>query len=164
MNITTSITYDRLTGEFRYSLSSGNRKAGDFAGTVCTVSKKAKAIKYLKIFVDGRSQLAHRIVMEKMHGDISGKLVDHINGNTLDNRLDNLRLATHTENNKNAGFNPRSKTGINGVYVSFGRFYARITVNKKNIHLGSFGALFDAVCARKAALLRYGFHENHGRI
>jgi hypothetical protein len=163
MKITDAIYYDPASGALFYSRHSGNRKKGDKAGTVCTVSQKAKEIKYLKVFINGKSVFAHRAIMEGTGHDLAGKLVDHINGDTLDNRIENLRVVSAKDNNKNSAFNPRSKTGINGVYISFGRFYARITVDKKNIHLGVFGTIFDAACARKSALIRHEFHENHGR-
>lgn len=62
-----------------------------------------------------------------------GEIVDHINGNSLDNRRENLRICTIAENNRNAPLRKDSKSGYKGVtkHVT-GSWRARVQVNGKN--------------------------------
>ena len=160
---TDKISYCPESGLFFYTESSGKMKAGDKAGYASLVNSK-RNISYVKLSIDGEYHLAHRVAAVALGFKIDGLVVDHINGNTLDNRACNLRVCSQADNNKNLSYNRRSKTGINGVYMKNGNFYARITINKKNIHLGVFGNIFDAACARKSALSKNNFHRNHGRF
>ena len=94
----------------------------------------------------------------KMHRYILGltnpkHVVDHINGNTLDNRRNNLRICNNTENARNCGLSKNNNSGFAGVQLikKTGRYRARITVNRKEIYLGHFKTLAEAVEARKKA-------------
>lgn len=95
----------------------------------------------------------HRLIMnaEKEYE------IDHINRNRSDNRRENLRIATHQENNFNKTHNKNSKSKIKGVYWSdrLGKWYSKIYYNKKSIYLGVFDKLDDAINARKIAEKEY---------
>lgn len=97
--------------------------------------------------------LLHRMLMEtflKRKLDKSEK-IDHINGNTLDNRLKNLRICSHTENMRN-----RKTSGFKGVSkTASGKYRARITVNNKELHLGSFKSKEEAAKAYNEAANKY---------
>lgn len=81
---------------------------------------------------------------------------DHINRNTLDNRKRNLRLADKSKNAMNSKLRSDNISGHKGVKrLSSGKYYARITVNKKEIHLGTFGTYEEAVKAREEAEIKY---------
>jgi hypothetical protein len=70
-------------------------------------------------------------------GAASGVEVDHINGDPLDNRRENLRVANRSQNMANIP--PRSKTGFKGVHrTKSGRFQVCIRHNWKLLHLGTF--------------------------
>jgi len=75
--------------------------------------------------------------------------VDHINGNALDNRKENLRLCTNAENLKNRGPQKNNKTGFKGVSKnSDGKtFIARIRCSGKQITIGYFASPEDAARA-----------------
>lgn len=90
--------------------------------------------------------------------------VDHINHNRQDNRWINLREVNNTNNIKNCSLSKNSVTKINGVNLikTTNKYRAYITVNKKQIHLGVFDDINDAIAARKQADIDYGFHVNHG--
>jgi len=107
----------------------------------------------------GKMSLLHRLILSPKEGEI----VDHINGDPLDNRRVNLRIATSTENNRNTRVSKNNKTGYIGVCRSGEKFRATITVDYKSIHLGEFCTIEEAVSARKDAERLYGFHINHGR-
>jgi hypothetical protein len=73
----------------------------------------------------------------RMHRHIlgagKGQVVDHINGDGLDNRRQNLRLCQTKDNVRN-----RNKDGAKGVTFQAGKWVAQITVNYENIYLGRF--------------------------
>ncbi len=97
----------------------------------------------------------HRIIWCYHFGQIANKLqIDHIDGNRANNKIENLRLATcsqNSSNNKRAYGN--SKSNILGVDWSkaSSKWRARICKNNKQIHLGWFTNQEDAIAARKAA-------------
>ena len=63
---------------------------------------------------------------------------DHINGNKLDNRCSNLRLATARQNSQNRKLRSDNSTGFKGVYNRWGKYRAAIRINGKLKHLGIF--------------------------
>lgn len=80
-----------------------------------------------------------------------GYVTDHINRNKLDNRKANLRSVTGSQNGINRGLNKNNTSGYKGVYwrKDVGRWAARLKVNYKNIYLGNYNKLNDAIAARK---------------
>lgn len=93
----------------------------------------------------------HRVVMKLKHNDPMEP--DHINGNGLDNRKDNLRIVTRAENNFNKRLQTNNKSGIVGVFRRnpTGPWQAGIKINGKNIYLGNFYYKADAIEARSKA-------------
>lgn len=80
--------------------------------------------------------------------------VDHINGNTLDNRRCNLRLATHAENLWNRGAQRNNTSGHKGVFLHrrSGLWTSRLYANGKMIHLGYFKSKDAAAVAYASAV------------
>jgi hypothetical protein len=108
----------------------------------------------------------HRVIWCIHHGEIpEGKNVDHISGNRADNRIENLRIVSVTENNRNAKLQHLNRSGLHGVYFlkESSTFRATIGVDGKNLILGQFKTFLEAAAIRKSAELRHGFHPNHGR-
>jgi hypothetical protein len=83
--------------------------------------------------------------------------VDHINGNGLDNRESNLRLATSAQNTWNRDKNKNNTTGFKGVTCDKGRgkFRAQIRVNGKHVHLGWFDDPRKAAVAYDSGVRKY---------
>lgn len=81
----------------------------------------------------------------------TGFVTDHINGNKLDNRKENLRTATSSQNGINRGKQINNTSGHKGINWYANAWVAEIKVNQKKIHLGRFKNIDDAVAARKAA-------------
>jgi len=108
----------------------------------------------------------HRIIYSMYHEtalDVA-LYIDHINGNKLDNRPENLRLVSPLENTRNACMSTHNTSGINGVhwFKRGCKWRAQIRVEDKLLHLGTFHTIEEAAAARKAADIKYGFSERHG--
>lgn len=95
-------------------------------------------------------QMMHRLVM----GDApKGMVVDHINGDPLDNRRVNLRFCTQSENSKNRVGVSSNPSGFKGVSwkSGCGKWRARLMVNRQELALGLFDRAEDAARAYDAA-------------
>ena len=91
----------------------------------------------------------HRIIMDCPKGYI----VDHINGNKLDNRKDNLRICTQSDNTKNHVIGKNNTSGYSGIIYNKDNKNWRVRIGDKEI--GSFFNFEDAVIARKDAEEKY---------
>ena len=92
--------------------------------------------------------------------------IDHINGNGLDNRIQNLRSVTHQQNMKNQKVRSDSSSGCPGVSFSSrdNKWRAYIATPDGVVSLGYFERKEDAVIARSKAEIEFGYHRNHGRV
>lgn len=93
--------------------------------------------------------------------------VDHINGDTLDNRRDNLRSATNTQNQWNSGLSTSNTKGLKGISysptrTSFKKWQAKIRFGGKRLHIGYFETPEEAASAylRKARELHGEFFRD----
>ena len=75
-----------------------------------------------------------------------GMETDHINHNTLDNREENLRVCTHSENQHNRGKQINNTSGYKGVFRRGKKWRAEIGINGKKVYLGTFSTARDAAC------------------
>ena len=96
----------------------------------------------------------------RMHRQIYGcgaPIVDHHDGNGLNNQRYNLRRASKEQNGQNRKPNRNSATGLKGVFPArrAGSFISRITVNRERIHLGSFTDKAEAGRAYDEAARKY---------
>jgi hypothetical protein len=125
-----------------------NRKMGCPAGTL-------SANGYLQVCVDGKSYYVHRIVWV-LHGNKPAPVLDHINGNKADNRIENLRAATYSQNGMNRGSNSNSTTGVKGVYwyKNINKWRAIVQLNYKQHHAGYFDTKEEAAAAVTALRAR----------
>lgn len=102
-----------------------------------------------------RSILLHRFIMGMDGGNVR-YVVDHINGDKLDNRRENLRIVTVAQNLWNVHSNKSNKTGSRGVSkTKGGKFKAVITANNKRVYLGTFETVQEADLAYKKAKETY---------
>ena len=101
--------------------------------------------------INGRLARFHRHLL-----NFPKKIVDHINRDKLDNRKNNLRLCSPTENSRNISIAKNNTSGVTGVKKTIhGTWNASIMVDRKGIHLGNFKTLEEAKEARIKAELKY---------
>lgn len=106
----------------------------------------------------GKMRKAHRIIWEMLHGPIpDGMLIDHINMNSADNRAENMRLATKSQNAMNKRKSSSNKSGLKGVCRDGSDRYwvAQIGVDNKSVHLGYFKTKGLAAVAYAKASIKY---------
>ena len=157
-----ALSYCPETGVFTWNQRKGRARAGDIAGYLMKQPKRG--LNYIIIGVGGKTYLAHRLAWRITHGDWPEFDIDHIDGDGTNNRISNLRAVNNQDNSKNSKLYVTNKSGVAGVRLhDKSRFRSSITVDGKSTHLGLFDDFFDAVCARKSAENRYGYHHNHGR-
>jgi len=120
---------------------------------------------YIFIVLNFEIVLAHRVAWCSYYGKNPNGLIDHINGDTHDNRISNLREVDNSTNMKNATIYSKNTSGVSGVSMikKTKRFEARIQSNGVSEYLGVFATVELAKEARLKAEKRLGFHENHGR-
>jgi hypothetical protein len=116
---------------------------------------------YRYITLDAKSYPAHRIAWALHYGEWPLDEVDHIDLNPSNNRIENLREATRSQNCCNRQKRNGTKNTHKGVcwYPSRQRWYARLTVEGKNYFLGSFKTEVEAVRAYTDAI-----REHHGEF
>jgi hypothetical protein len=142
-----------------------------FSGKTAGNKYKKKKVKTsyidIRITINEKTKLykAHRLAVLYTDGHFPPKDIDHIDGNGLNNRRDNLRKVSRQENNKNRPMQTNNTSGYVGVTWNKRdqKWQVQIYVNEKNIHGGLFTDKKDAIQKRKQLEKEYSFHKNHGR-
>lgn len=113
--------------------------------------------KYRRITIMKTPYMESHLVWLYHHGKLPKNQIDHINGVTDDNRVENLRECNQSENNQNRIPPKNNKSGQMGAHWSSHkkRWCARIQVNGKRVHLGYFRELQDAVTAYENGKILY---------
>lgn len=125
------VSYDSLTGIFAWNKNiKGGAKTGEQVGSIFNTG-------YVYLGLDGKSYTAHRMAWLYVYG-ILPKLLDHINRDRTDNRLCNLRSASHSENGHNSNLKSTNTSGYTGVSKVREKWNAYITVDRKRFNLGYF--------------------------
>lgn len=111
---------------------------------------------YLRVSLKGHAYGYHRIVYYLAYGvDSVGYEIDHVNRNPRDNRPENLRLATETENKWNKGCLPKSKTGYRGIRKRFWGQSYRWEVSFRCKYIGTYKSLEEAIEAWESVAKPY---------
>ena len=165
--------YDPISGQFTWN--NRNRKwfksARDYkawntrySGKVTGTKRKCNGKMYMTIGIFSKNYYVHRLAFLYMTGVIPIDQVDHIDGNGLNNLWSNLRRVSNQGNAKNMKLPSDNQSGVIGVSWCNTRkqWRSTIVVNRKQIHLIITDNYDEAVAARKAAEIEYGFHCNHG--
>lgn len=133
-----------------WKISISNRLQGSEAGRLWIHPKKPEN-RYYIVGIGGKQYKVHRIIWELKFGEIpEGKIIDHINGDSLDNRIENLRIATYIHNNSNkkkASNNTLGFSGVSWTVTNEGNLYFCAAVryankqHRKNFSVEKLGLL-----------------------
>ena len=109
--------------------------------------------------------LAHRVAWAVHYGVWPDAQIDHIDGDRSNNRIDNLRVVSPEDNQKNVKQRADNTSGVKGVDFIRGSnlWRARIVHEGRRVDIGRFNTFEDAVVARRRAERDCGYHPNHGR-
>ena len=138
------LDYDRSSGHLTWKVRMGRANPGVIAGFVKN--------EYLHIRIMGRVYRAHRLAWFHQTGKWPDLEIDHKDRNKKNNRWSNLRLATSLQNKANSGLRRDNLVRCKGVSLQrSGNFRAKIKVNGKRKHLGTFPTLEQAAAAYASA-------------
>lgn len=145
------LDYNPDTGIFQWKIHRSQlAKVGDEAGYLGVKG-------YIRIRIDGKLYVAHRLAWLYLYGNFPMFLIDHINGIRNDNRISNLREATVQENARNKTITTRNKSGFKGVSWEKRRniWVVRINTGDKYAHIGYFDNIEEAAKAYHDASVKY---------
>lgn len=141
-------------GKFYWLVNKSSAKMFDEAGSL-------QKDGYIIIGIDKKSYLAHRLAFLFMTGEVP-EYVDHINGDRSDNRWENLRPCSLSENNRNRKITNKNTSGVKGVswHKASGKWQVQLSV-KGNNHFGLYSSLEEA--EKRAIEVRKIFHKAFAR-
>lgn len=153
------LNYDPETGILTWKMRPSNRvKIGEEAGRILHDRVEVGFMK--------KRYFANRLIWRMVTGEDPGNMqVDHIDVNPLNNRWDNLRLATQSSNNHNMKKPSTNTSGVKGVSWCSERkmWKAQLCTNGKRKHIGRFVNKEDATEAiREYREKMHGEFHNHG--
>ena len=152
------LSYNQETGDFTWLV--GRKMAGKIAGT-----ENNKG--YLRIAINKKKYLAHRLAWLYVYGKMPAEDIDHINGLTHINCIKNLRECTDAENQWNAGIARNNTSGFKGVSwnKNVGKWRAQICIANKELYLGAFetAELASAAYNAKAKEIHGEFYRTTNR-
>lgn len=152
--------YDPESGRLFWAVDRRKTKSGAEAGT----NYKGRNW-YRQVCVDYTVYRAHRVIWLIMTGEWPKGEIDHIDGDGLNNRWDNIRDVGREENSHNMRRPTNNSSGCSGVrwHKRAGKWGARIYKDNREVHIGLFDTKAEAIQARKDAEESLGYHKNHGR-
>jgi hypothetical protein len=124
--------FEYRDGELFYKKSEGPMKKGAKVGTKIERG-------YIRTHIKRKPTLVHRIIFMMHHGYLP-EMLDHIDGNPSNNRIENLRSVTCSQNNLNRGKHKRNTSQYKGVtwVARIKKYSTRIAIDGKRFFLGYF--------------------------
>ena len=163
------LTYNELTGELTWKPRPASMFIDEPHARMWNTRYSSKPAltygrEYKEGYILGQQCTAHRAIWAMVYG-YWPLFIDHINGCGTDNRLANLREVTNRENGMNQKLFSTNTSGTPGVQYRKRekKWRSLITVETRVLYLGQFNKKEDAIAARKAAEVKFGYHPNHGR-
>ena len=144
-------------GKLFWKVNRKRIKAGTEAGTIHSNGRK-------QVILNGKQYRVHRVIFAIYYGYLPSE-IDHIDGNPLNNKIENLREATRSLNMKNTKIRKNNTSGIKGVYWNkiLKKWSVQLNINGK---VKGFGSYFDKEIARFIIqTMRNKYHKefaNHG--
>ena len=153
--------YNKETGLLSVKSTRGYRgsvKKGRIIGSIHRCGSKNTKKHYLRTSLLSSLAYVHRIIWVMVTGEQPIE-IDHIDGDGLNNKWENLRNVNHSVNGKNQKAHKNNTSGISGITFrkDSGKWRARIMVNDKSISLGTFSNKDDAISARVEAESTYWY-------
>ena len=143
------LDYDPETGVFTWRVTRSRVKRGDIAG----YNQRSKSRVYCRISVDGKNHSAHRLAFLYVHGH-TPPLIDHKDNDSLNNRIENLRAATPSQNLANSRGWRSKKSSLKGAHFpKCGKWMSTIMTGGERTYLGLFPAPEAAHNAYKQAAM-----------
>ena len=139
------LEYVRSTGLLLQKKPRSKISVGSIAGSVTPYG-------YRYIQLAGKKYAAHRLVWLIEHGSFPKLFIDHIDGNKLNNKIENLREATSKQNNENKGVPKNSKTGVRGV--SYNRKLKKYVAQIQHNGVGHYLGIHDTLDGAREAYLQ----------
>jgi hypothetical protein len=142
--------YNPATGRLTRRIAVGSRgRKGDSPGT-------DNRNGYTRVIVDYKKYYAHRLAWLHVFGFMPTE-IDHIDGDRTNNRINNLRPATRTQNMANSKRPKSSSRSPRGVYwvKANKNWKAVISINNRSVHLGTFLTPEEAQAAYAAAAKKH---------
>ncbi len=153
------LNYNPNTGEFKWRESGSGRRKNLIAGCV---KKKGLSI-WRRIVFDQQEYTSGQVAWSVMMGEFPKFIIDHKDGDALNDKWANLRRGDECIDQRNARIQERNKTGCTGVRLNNGYYLANIGDGSgKQKYLGCSKDLFEAICIRKSAELAIGYSQRHG--
>jgi hypothetical protein len=145
--------YEPLTGKIISNYCGGRIKFGQ------QLALSTDSGGYPHMNIAGKLYPVHRLAVLYMTGNFPapGTGVDHINRVVTDNRWENLRVITQSQNGMNRGLSTNNTSGVKGVswHPRKQLWNVKITVARQQIHVGSYPVKEAAIAARKIAEAKY---------
>ena len=140
--------FDYQDGELFWKVQKAKRvKIGDKAGSI-----NGQGRKYVEI--GGKNYLVHRLIYLMFRGYLP-KIIDHIDRNPLNNRIENLREVTKSQNHQNVGLRRDSTSGVRCVHRNADKWRVQLRIEGKNKCLGRFEDLELAELVAVEARAKY---------
>jgi hypothetical protein len=147
----------REDGNLTWKVSRSSTKKGTVAGSI-------RDSGYYRIMIDRKGYQLHRMIFLYHHGYLTdGLCIDHIDGNKTNNRIENLREVTQSQNRHNSKIPVTNTSGIKGIsfHKKRKKWHACIMLESKSIFLGEYNALEEAEAVVKEAREKY--HGEYAR-
>lgn len=148
-----AIDYDPINGTFRWT-----HHESVYLNVRGKVTAKSGNKGHRKLRYNNVEYRAHHVAWLIVYGYWPDRL-DHKNNIRHDNRISNLREASHQQNQMNRVISKNNTSGYKGVATRKNGFEAKLIVNKRYIHLGKFTCAREAALVYDAAALKY-----HGKF
>ena len=143
------LTYDEAHRQYQYNPTTGELISRRLKKATSRQDKEG----YVRLKIKGRDVFAHRVAFMMYHGYYPEGQIDHINRVKYDNRIDNLREASATCQNRNKPPQSNNSSGVKGVSYTAKtkKWKAAIKINGKWHYLGQYEDFYEAVAHRFAA-------------
>lgn len=133
---------------FRYNPDGTLTKLTGKKETLVKGSETAEGYRVISLSIDGvviGNFRLHRLIYQLHFGDLrQDEVIDHIDGDPRNNRIENLRKATHSQNRMNSRRVRRNTSGFKGVHAHGDKFRAQIRIGHKRFDLGVFSTPEEA--------------------